>query len=49
MTWYNPATWIQKANPAQETIANHEGSNIPSDAPPDFLTAYRKLEAEVNP
>jgi HK97 family phage portal protein len=45
MTWYNPATWIQKANPAQATIAIHEGSNIPSDAPLDYATAYRKLEA----
>lgn len=45
MTWYNPKTWKTKLNPAQSTIAIEEGSAIYSDAPYNYTTAYKKLEA----
>ncbi len=47
MTWYNPKTWIkrEKANPAQNLIAQYEGSVIGSDASINYTSAYEKLEA----
>jgi len=45
MTWYNPTTWLQKANPAQEQIRNEEGNNIGSTAPVTYLQAFEKLES----
>lgn len=44
MTWYNPATWSFKANPAQELISRHEGSTISSDAPLSNTQAFDRLE-----
>lgn len=46
MSWYNPKDWFkEKANPAQTAISLEEGSNVPSDAPYNYTTAYKKLEA----
>lgn len=44
MTWYNPATWFTKANPAQELIARDEGPQVSSDVPISFQTAFYNLE-----
>lgn len=44
MTWYNPATWVTKLNPVQETIAHHEGTYISSDAYISYSQAFDKLD-----
>jgi HK97 family phage portal protein len=44
MTWYNPGSWFNKANPAQEVIYHHEGSMVASDTPATFAQAFEKLE-----
>lgn len=44
MAWYNPRDWFEKANPAQEIIARHEGSYVGSDAPITYVTAFERLE-----
>ena len=45
MTWYNPKTWIEKFNPAQEVISMQEGSNVSSDASVNYTNAFDKLES----
>lgn len=45
MTWYDPRTWRTKLNPAQEVIHHYEGTVIHSDAPYNYMVAYKKLEA----
>lgn len=45
MTWYDPRTWLAKANPAQSTIYYEEGSMISTDAKVDYNSAYKQLEA----
>lgn len=44
MKWYNPNSWFEKSNPAQEVIAMREGSNVSTDAVITYLTAFDKLE-----
>lgn len=44
MTWYNPSTWFNKANPAQYEIANDFGQTIGSDQIITFKQAFDKLE-----
>lgn len=44
MKWYNPATWGQKSNPAQEYIAVQEGTWIGTDSSITYLQAFDKLE-----
>lgn len=45
MTWYNPKTWFQKENPAQEQIAMNEGGYITTDSSPTYAQAFDKLES----
>lgn len=45
MTWYDPSTWFEKANPAQHVIVQHEGTSIQSDALASYELAYKNLEA----
>ena len=44
MTWYNPATWVTKLNPVQDTIMYQEGTQITTTAPITYAQAFDKLE-----
>lgn len=44
MAWYNPATWVQKLNPAQELIGRQEGTYITTEASISYNQAFSKLE-----
>ncbi len=46
MTWYNPKSWfVEKLNPAQDVIANQEGTVISTDALSSYSFAFDKLES----
>ncbi len=49
MTWYNPSTWFEsqeeKANRAQSSIAQQEGTHIGTDADISYAMAFDKLES----
>ncbi len=45
MAWYNPATWVEKLNPAQEVIQRSEGSSVASLAITTAVLAFEKLES----
>lgn len=43
--WWNPLSWVNKENPAQELIAREAGSHVYSDALVNFVQAFDKLES----
>ena len=44
MTWYDPRSWITKANPAQQMISVQEGTHLGSDASITYAEAFDNLE-----
>lgn len=44
MSWYNPLTWTNKNNPAQEIIHLQEGGYVSTDSEISYLQAFEKLE-----
>lgn len=45
MSWYNPKTWFEKSNPAQEWIAYEQGHTIGSTFEITYSEAFEKLES----
>jgi HK97 family phage portal protein len=44
MAWYDPRTWVAKANPAQSVIYREQGIAINTDSMMSYLNAFDKLE-----
>ena len=45
MVWYNPATWLEKANRAQEQISYEQGVFIGTDYSITYKQAFESLES----